>query len=199
MHVVQSPEDFDSVLASAEQNAVVGFFGEFSATARAAQPAFEAFCSKHPDLPALLVDVGKVKGLHKRFGVSQVPTAVLLKDGKTAKALVGPQTADLYDRAFVAPQQLARKDGDKPRQKNVVVYVSDTCSWCTRVKAYLRKRGVRFKEINVSRDPSQAQALRNKTGQTGVPQLDIEGQYVVGFDKQKIDTILGLAARPGDA
>ncbi|MFO8073023.1 MAG: glutaredoxin domain-containing protein [Polyangia bacterium] len=74
----------------------------------------------------------------------------------------------------------------------MVVYVGERCPWCNRVKSYLRKRRVRFIEVDVSKDPAAARSLMARTGQTGVPQIDIEGRYVVGFDRAKIDELLDL-------
>ncbi len=77
----------------------------------------------------------------------------------------------------------------------VLVFTTPTCSWCTRVKAYLRENRVQFREIDVSRDQKAADNLVRKTGQMGVPVVEIDGRPIVGFDKQRIDALLGLRAR----
>jgi glutaredoxin-like YruB-family protein len=74
----------------------------------------------------------------------------------------------------------------------VLVFTTPTCSWCTRVKAYLRQQKVTFKEIDVSKDAKAAADLVRKTGQQGVPVITIDGKPIVGFDKPKIDKALGL-------
>ena len=78
------------------------------------------------------------------------------------------------------------------RQPRVLVYTTRTCSWCVRVKQYLREREVPFHEVDLARSPSAARDLLRKTGQTGVPVVEIDGQTVVGFDRSKIDRLLGL-------
>lgn len=78
---------------------------------------------------------------------------------------------------------------------SVVVYTTDVCPWCTRVKSYLRQNGVPFREINVQHDQSAARRMVERSGQQGVPQVDIDGRVVVGFDKHQIDALLGLQAR----
>jgi glutaredoxin-like YruB-family protein len=75
------------------------------------------------------------------------------------------------------------------------VYTTDVCPWCTRVKSYLRQNDVQFREINVQHDASAARRMVERSGQQGVPQVDIDGRVVVGFDKGKIDALLGLSAR----
>lgn len=75
----------------------------------------------------------------------------------------------------------------------VKVYTTPTCSWCQAVKDYLRSRQVEFEEVDVSTDIEQARRLVEKTGQYGVPVIDIDGQYIVGFDRDEINTRLNLS------
>jgi len=75
------------------------------------------------------------------------------------------------------------------------VFVTDTCPWCTKVKSYLRQNDVRYDEINVQRDESAMRKMVARSGQQGVPQIDIDGSFVVGFDKPRIDALLGLGRR----
>ncbi len=77
----------------------------------------------------------------------------------------------------------------------VLVFTTPTCPWCTRVKSYLAQWRVPFREIDVSRDASAARDLVRRTGQMGVPVVEIDGKPVVGFDKPKIDRLLGLSVR----
>ena len=74
----------------------------------------------------------------------------------------------------------------------VVVYTSNGCPWCDKAKNHLKKHGIPFTEINVSNKPKEAQKLVQRTGQRGTPQLDIGGQFVVGFDVNKINRLLGI-------
>ena len=76
----------------------------------------------------------------------------------------------------------------------VIVFSSPTCVWCMRAKAYLRTRGVPFRDVDVSRDPAAARNLVRRTGQMGVPVIEIDGRPIVGFDQAKIDSALGLPA-----
>jgi glutaredoxin 3 len=74
----------------------------------------------------------------------------------------------------------------------VIVFSSPTCVWCTRAKTYLRTQGVPFRDIDVSRDPAAARDLVRRTGQMGVPVIEIDGRPIVGFDQARIDSALGL-------
>ncbi len=74
----------------------------------------------------------------------------------------------------------------------VVVFSTPTCPWCSRAKSYLRSRSVPFRDVDVSRDPSAARDLVRRTGQMGVPVIEIDGRPIVGFDQARIDAALGL-------
>jgi glutaredoxin-like YruB-family protein len=76
--------------------------------------------------------------------------------------------------------------------RRVILFSSSSCLWCSRVKNYLREKGVRVKEIKVDRDPEAAKDLVRMTGQMSVPVLIIGRATVTGFDKAKIDRLLGL-------
>lgn len=78
------------------------------------------------------------------------------------------------------------------RAHRVLVFTTPTCPWCVRVKKYLRQRNVKFREIDVARDATAARDLVRRTGQMGVPVVEIDGRPIVGFDKPQIDRLLGL-------
>lgn len=73
---------------------------------------------------------------------------------------------------------------------SVTVYSTTTCPYCVMAKEYLKKKNVSFNDINVSMDMAKAQEMIRKSGQTGVPVLDINGKIIVGFDREAIDEAL---------
>ncbi len=79
--------------------------------------------------------------------------------------------------------------------KKVVVFSTPTCSWCRKLKSYLRENKVRFTDVDVSRDTKAARDMIRKTGQQGVPQMWVNSVPVIGFDKQKIDRLLEINQR----
>ena len=70
--------------------------------------------------------------------------------------------------------------------KNVVVYTSSTCPYCTLAKEYLDEKGVEYTEKNVQNDPEARKELM-AMGHMGVPVVVIGEEQIVGFDKSKID------------
>ena len=76
--------------------------------------------------------------------------------------------------------------------KSVKVYSTATCPWCIRAKQFLKENNIDFQNIDVSSNQQAVDELMQKSGQMGVPVLDIEGEIIVGFDKEKIKQSLGI-------
>ena len=72
---------------------------------------------------------------------------------------------------------------------NVTVYTSNTCPYCISAKDYLKDKGIEYIEKNVQTDKEARKELM-AMGHMGVPVILINGEEVVGFDKDKIDTLL---------
>jgi len=83
-----------------------------------------------------------------------------------------------------------RKGGDMA--KNVIVYSTSTCPFCIRAKQYLKENNIQFTGYDVGSNPDKADEMIKKSGQMGVPVIEIDGKIVVGFDKSKIGELLGL-------
>lgn len=73
---------------------------------------------------------------------------------------------------------------------NVTVYTTPTCPWCVRVKDYLSFKEVRYNEVNVAENRDAAMEMIQKSGQRGVPVIDIDGNIIVGFDQTEIDRLI---------
>jgi len=76
--------------------------------------------------------------------------------------------------------------------KSVKIYSTSTCPWCMRVKQFLNENNINFENYDVSSDQTKAEEMIQKSGQMGVPVLDIEGEIIVGFDKDRIKQALGI-------
>lgn len=73
---------------------------------------------------------------------------------------------------------------------NVTVYSTATCHYCVLTKDYLDKKGIHFEVIDVGRDQGKAMEMIEKSGQMGVPVVEIDGQCVVGFQPKEFDRLL---------
>ena len=76
--------------------------------------------------------------------------------------------------------------------KKVVVYSTPTCPFCIRAKQFLKDNNVAFTDLDVSSDHAKADEMVKRSGQTGVPVIDIDGTLIVGFDREKIKQVLGV-------
>jgi glutaredoxin len=59
-------------------------------------------------------------------------------------------------------------------------------------KSYFREKGIKFTDVDVSRDQAAARDMVRRSGQMGVPVIDIGGRIVVGFNRPQINTLLGI-------
>lgn len=142
------------------------------------------------DLAVFAADVNHVRDIHPRYGITSVPSLLEFDQGEFRNVVKGCNGPDYYTSYFENALYAAAA-GEKP-QKSVTVYTTPTCTWCNTLKTHLRKNGVRFHEIDVSTDQQAAEEMTRRSGQRGVPQTDIEGEMIVGFDKTRINRLLNI-------
>lgn len=75
---------------------------------------------------------------------------------------------------------------------NVTIYTTPTCVYCQAAKEYFQENSIEYTEKNVVEDEEARSAMMEKSGQMGVPVIDVDGTIVVGFDKRKLAELLGL-------
>ena len=74
----------------------------------------------------------------------------------------------------------------------VKMYTTPTCHYCHALKEFFKEKKVEFTEIDVTKDEALIQELVDKSGQMGVPVVDIDGKIVIGFDQEKISKLLKI-------
>jgi glutaredoxin 3 len=74
--------------------------------------------------------------------------------------------------------------------KSVTIYSTPTCGFCYMAKDYFKRNDIEYQEKDVSYDKEAAEEMIKKTGQLGVPVIDIDGEIVIGFNEPKIATLL---------
>lgn len=80
----------------------------------------------------------------------------------------------------------------KAQDKSVIVYSTEQCPWCHRAKDFLRAHNVEFEDVNVSEDQDRAREMVEKSGQMGVPVIEIGDVIIVGFNEAAIRRELNL-------
>ncbi len=68
----------------------------------------------------------------------------------------------------------------------VKIYTTTHCPYCVIAKNFFRQNNIEFEEVNVETDPAAAVEMVQKSGQTGVPVIEINGHVIVGFNRPKI-------------
>ncbi len=79
------------------------------------------------------------------------------------------------------------------QKHEISVYSTPTCQYCRLTKEYLNSKKITFKNIDVTLNQGAASEMIQKSGQMGVPVLDIDGEIIVGFDKKKINKALNIS------
>lgn len=74
----------------------------------------------------------------------------------------------------------------------IIIYGTDTCPWCYKARKFLREHNVKFTDKNVGENQRAAAEMIKKSGQMGVPVIDISGEIVVGFDEGRLRSLLKI-------
>ena len=145
------------------------------------------------DRPVIMTaDVATVRDIHERLGVDTAPSLVVFKNGRVVNIIRGCLTRSAYE-SILAGKEIGRsRNGETKSAPRVTVYTTPTCSWCNTLKTYLDSHQVGYREVNVAADTLAAEAMVRKSGQQGVPQTEINGQMIVGFDKSRINQLLDI-------
>ncbi len=76
--------------------------------------------------------------------------------------------------------------------KKVTIYSTPTCTYCQHAKAFFKEHGIAYTEYNVGADTEKRKEMVEKSGQLGVPVIDIDGAVTVGFDEETLASALGI-------
>ncbi len=77
--------------------------------------------------------------------------------------------------------------------KKIRVYSTPTCTYCVILKKYLEEKNVDYEEIDVSQKEEEQKRMIEKTGQMGVPVIEIdEENFIIGFDREKLEEALNI-------
>jgi glutaredoxin 3 len=78
--------------------------------------------------------------------------------------------------------------------KNVTIYSTPTCHFCQMTKDFLKEKGIGYTEHNVAQDLAKRQEMIQKSGQMGVPVIVVGDEMIIGFDKERLASTLGVTA-----
>jgi len=137
-------------------------------------------------------DVSVVRDIHQIYGVTTVPSLLVFHGNKLTGVIKGCHDSNYYKALAENSLFSASNSEDANPVRRVTVYSTPTCSWCNTLKTWLQKNNVKYSDVDISGDQKAAEELVRRSGQQGVPQTDINGSIVVGFDQIKLKQLLGI-------
>jgi glutaredoxin-like YruB-family protein len=188
---VSSYEDFKGKAGNSGKVFLLLFRGGSEQSECAMHNLLEASV-KAPDLKVFAADVTDVRDIHTVYGVSTVPSLLTFSDARLTAIVKGCQETGYYGALTENTLFRAQAEGEAVPSRRVTVYSTPTCSWCNTLKSWLKQNGISYTDIDVSRDERAAEELVKRTGQQGVPQTDINGEVVVGFNQPRLRQLLGI-------
>jgi len=157
-----------------------------------AKQNFESSLGNNEEISLYLADVNDVKDIHSRYGISTVPSLLIFEHDSLVSVVKGLSDGDFYKALAGNNLYRAQNGSEEKLSKKVTVYSTPTCTWCNTLKTWLKKNHISFTDVDLSRDQKAAEDLVRRSGQQGVPQTDINGQIIVGFDQPKLKQLLGV-------
>jgi len=141
----------------------------------------------------LSADVRIARDIHPNYKITSVPTLMEFDDTTQLRNIIkGCQSADFYKNLIEESLFRAEMKAEGKPQKRVTVYSTPTCSWCNTLKTHLRTHRIMYNDIDISQNQEAAKAMVARSGQQGVPQTDINGEMIIGFDKKRINELLEI-------
>lgn len=188
---VNSHEEMLTLLKEKNKNYVL-LYKKGSEASDCSYRSIETALKDVKNINALSVDVGGVRDIHSNYEIKSAPSLMVFDGKKFIKTVKGCNDEDFYKSLFESSLFSAKAEKNGKTQKRVTVYGTPSCSWCTTIKKHLNQNAIKYSYIDVSKDQKAAEAMVARSGQQGVPQTDIGGEMIVGFDKIRINTLLGI-------
>ena len=144
------------------------------------------------DIKVFSADVKTVRDIHPVYQIASVPSLLEFENGEFKNVIKGCNSVEHYKALFEDAFFSALSTTEDKPQKRVTLYSTPTCTWCNTIKTYFRQHKIRFNDIDVSKDQQAAEEMVRRSGQQGVPQTDINGEIIVGFNKPRINELLNI-------
>lgn len=191
MESVSSYIEFISKIADAEKSFLL-LYKEGSEQSSCALKNVKQASGETEEAKFFSADVNVVRDIHKLYGIESVPSLLVFNGGRLTNIIKGCHDSSYYKALTQNNLYRPEENSVKKSVKNVTVYSTPTCSWCNTLKAWLRKNNIPFTDIDVSLDQKAAESMVRRSGQQGVPQTEINGQIVVGFNQQCLKELLEI-------
>jgi len=143
-------------------------------------------------ISAFTADVNTVLDIHSHYGVVNIPSVLVFNNGDFKEVVKGCQSDKDYLNLVDTVFKKEKTTLSSKKTTEVTVYSTPTCGWCTSVKRWLQENRVGYKDIDISIDDIAAQKLIKRSGHSGVPQIEINDEIVVGFQLPRLKELLKI-------
>jgi len=191
MKEIRSYSEWQQILSKNDVTYLFLYKKNGSAVNRCAYDNLLKAVSNASDVKVFYANVEATRDIHPNYPINTVPILLEFEKGMLKNTLKGCQDTTYYANHFENKMAAFTAEKEGKPSYSVTVYSTPTCSWCNTLKTYLRKNRIQFTDIDVSRDQNAAREMVNRSGQQGVPQSVINGEVIVGFNKARIDQLLG--------
>jgi len=191
MHQVNSLAEFKAQIANKDKAYLLLYKGNTEKSECALQNV-EQGLKEVNGIEVFKADVTKTLDIHPAYNITSVPTLVEFENGVAKNVVKGCNDGNYYKALFDNALYVVETKNNETTQKPVTVYSTPTCSWCNTLKTYLRKHRISFTDIDVSRNQNAADEMVRRSGERGVPQTDIGGEMIVGFNQSRINQLLNI-------
>jgi len=180
---------FDRILDQKPELIMALFYTRSSELSKRSLEALKEVKQNHDEVVILKIDASRIRDIHPKYHIQSVPTLVVFRAGRRAEIVTGVQTTGFYEQLLKKSPVGGQDDTSAAR---VTVYSTPTCPYCTMVKDYLKSKNVTFTDVDVASDQQAAMELVERTGQQGVPQTEINGSFVIGYNTRELDRLLNI-------
>ncbi len=191
MKEIKSFEDWKKVLKE-ESKVYLLVYKKGSEKSDCAFEAISKAVNETKGIDIYFADVNLTRDIHPQYGIDSAPSLLEFEEGIYKNVIKGCSDTKYFKAMFEDALYYSEMAKDETPQKRVKVYSTPTCTWCNTIKSYFKQHRIRFTDIDVSTNQAAAEEMVRKSGQQGVPQTDINGEIIVGFDKGRINRLLGI-------
>ncbi len=191
MKEIKSFEDWKKVLKE-EGKVYLLVYKKGSEKSDCAFEAISKAVNETKGIDIYFADVNLTRDIHPQYGIDSAPSLLEFEEGIYKNVIKGCSDTKYFKAMFEDALYYSEMAKDETPQKRVKVYSTPTCTWCNTIKSYFKQHRIRFTDIDVSTNQAAAEEMVRKSGQQGVPQTDINGEIIVGFDKGRINRLLGI-------
>lgn len=191
MNVVKSHFELSQIIEKQEK----AFLLLYNSNSEQGKCAFQSInkAIDHESMSNVFVaDLNEVRDIHTTYNIKSAPSLLYFEKGVFSNIFKGCHQSSYYKSLFNNAVYTVKNNQSGVKSKRVTVYSTPTCSWCNTLKTWLRKQGIAFIDIDISKNEQLAEELVRKSGQQGVPQTEINGEMVVGFNQNRLKELLEI-------